>query len=309
MSNNTSTLIQTFKTSESIEAGMAVAYNPAYPSYEPRVHRALADELIVGVAKSTSDINDVFTIEALTPGNSFDVLVGEDVAVGDELGLKPVSASSGEAGVFYTLTSGAISSKIVAMESAKEGEKCKAVCFTCPTLAAQASSLDVGGKYVGGPDKHMYFLPTGVPVNSSVSIGNDSTPIYMAGGKFKACTSAGGSAPDFYEVDVTVPGSGSWTQTFGTGSNQVVLTYRLYTSGVEGLQLNYKLADDSVATIVTGVMQQPLGGDAQVPCPDIPLVFKATSTSDTTIKFPKPAYATGDNIIKKFHLMITLQAA
>lgn len=196
MSNNTSTLIQSFKASEPVKEGMAVAYNPSSPSYEPRVHKALADELIVGIAKSTSDINDMLTLSALTAGNTLDVLVGEDVAAGDELGLKPVSASSGEAGIFYTTNSGAISSKIVAMESASEGEKCRAICYTCPTIADQAASLNTNGQYVGGPDKHMYFLPTGVPVNSSANVGNDSTPIYMAGGKFKACTSAGGLTID-----------------------------------------------------------------------------------------------------------------
>lgn len=192
---------QSFKASEPIDAGMAVAYNPQVSEpYEPRVHRALADELVVGIATQGSDANGMLSLAAFMPGNQLRVLVGETVTKGDELGLKPISASAGEAGVFYTTTTGgAVASKIVAMENAAEGELCSAVCFTCPTVAEKASALDTGGQYVGGPDRHMYFLPTGVPVNSSVNIGSDSQPMYMAGGKFKACTSVGGSAPEFFE--------------------------------------------------------------------------------------------------------------
>ena len=284
MSNNTSTLIQTFKTSEPIEAGMAVAYNPAYPSYEPRVHRALADELIVGVAKSTSDINDVFTIEALTPGNSFDVLVGEDVAVGDELGLKPVSASSGEAGVFYTLTSGAISSKIVAMESAKEGEKCKAVCFTCPTLAAQASSLDVGGKYVGGPDKHMYFLPTGVPVNSSANVGDDSTPIYMAAGKFKACTSAGGGAGEYVASDTIR--SANKSGDIGTTAGAKVHYY--WAMGNNDITLSMP-EGQTQPMLIQGVITDIAGAPTGVVAIPVPFCKKVAPGANATISL-KPYY-------------------
>lgn len=302
---------QSFKASEPIDAGMAVAYNPQVSEpYEPRVHRALADELVVGIATQGSDANGMLSLAAFMPGNQVRVLVGEAVTKGDELGLKPISASSGEAGVFYTTTTGgAVASKIVAMEDAAEGELCSAVCFTCPTIAEKAAALETGGQYVGGPDRHMYFLQTGVPVNSSVNIGSDSQPIYMAGGKFKACTSAGGSAPEYYEEDVTVTAARSYTHTFGTGTHQVVLTYRVYTSGSEGLQLNYKLADGSVATLVNAVMTEPLAGDALVPCPNIPIILKAESTSEKTIRFPKPAYASGDTIIRNFKLMLTIQPA
>ena len=278
--------LQSFKVSEPIKAGMVVAYNHHFPANEPRVNRALGDDDIVGVAVHDSDVNDMVTISPLIPGIPVKVLAGAEFGAGDLIGLKPIDASAAEAGYVYPIDQTiAVAIKLVAMEHANEGELLQAVGYTCPSIAPMAYALDTDGNYVGGPDKHMYFLPTGIPVNSSANVGNDSTPIYMAAGKFKACTSAGGGAGEYVASDTIH--SANKSGDIGTTDGAKVHYY--WAMGNNDITLSMP-DGQTQPMLIQGVITDIAGAPTGVVALPVPFCKKVAPGANATISL-KPYYA------------------
>lgn len=145
----------------------------------------LGDDILGRAAQKTPK-GEPISINPLTVGETISVIAGDTIAAGDHL-----SAVAGK------VVKGG--SALLAIEGASVGQKLRAVMTASdqsPAVAEKAKALETNGQYVGGPDKHMYLLNTGVPVASSANVGSDSVPMYLKAGQFKACTSAGGLTID-----------------------------------------------------------------------------------------------------------------
>lgn len=300
-----------FVASEELKTGQALQFDAENTkTYQRSVKKASGIDGFIGVSLCDCQAGENVTVAAIVTGQMFGCAVGENVNRGDRLGLK-----SDSAGIFFK--TGVTTCDLIALDNAAAGDRVDALCLASASyngVADRAKGAETMIKgdgsplSVGGYTKWTWFGVDGKPRLSPSTIGSESQGIYISNGEFKPCT-GGGSAPEFFEVDITVPSSGSYAHDFGSGGHQIKLTFRTYTSGVEGLQLNYRLLDGSAPVIVNAVLTEPKAGDAQIPAVNIPILFKAETTSERTLYFPKPAYATSDAIVRKFKLMLTITPA